>query len=292
MDSPLGFIDVAYFWLFLTWVLVGAVRKRRDGNGADSEDEATVRKSTVLTIVSILSNLIICVSHLCFCLYEFLSLETVSLVSIFSAITWVLATIIIVTRENQRWHLLLTSWWVFSSILSSLSVSVYLVTLHKILTLPDFLLDFLPQATIADFASLVPLWVLLCFNVLPSNFGKKVSDLEHPLIENEAENLSHDVDPYSSAGIWSKLTLLWLNPLFRKGRVQKLELHHIPSVPQSEKAEAASSLLEETLRKPKTETKSVPRALFSSVWRSLAINAVFAGGHLFLYLYLVLEFGQ
>ncbi|RVW90880.1 ABC transporter C family MRP4 [Vitis vinifera] len=62
----------------------------------------------------------------------------------------------------------------------------------------------------------------------------------------------------------------------RKGRVQKLQLHHIPPVPQSEKAETASSLLEETLTKQKT---SVTKALFCSVWRSLAINAVFAGAN-------------
>lgn len=286
MDSPLALINVAFFCLFLTCVLVGVVRKRRrDGDGAaDSED---VRKSTVFTMVPILSNVIMCVSHLGFCLYEFLSLETISLVSIFSAMTWVLATIIItVTRENKRWHLLVTSWWVFSSILSSLSVFVCIVTRLKILTLPDFL----PQATIVDFVSLIPLWVLLCFNVLPLNCGKKQTDLQHPLLENKGEgSLSHGVDPYSSAGIWSKLTLLWLNPLFRKGRVQKLELHHIPSVPRSEKAETAFSLLEETLKKQKTENKSAPKALFYSVWRSLAINAIFAGGSLLLYFSLSLS---
>ena len=295
MDSSLGLINVAFFWLLLTWVLVGVLRKRRDGGGADSENEPTMRKSTVFTVVSVLSNAIICVSHLGFCLYEFWSLETINLVHIFTAMTWVLAAIITVscfrnstTRENKRWPLILTSWWVFSSILSSLSVSVYLVTRLKILTLPDFWPDFVPQATIDDFASLIPLWILLCFNVLPFNCGKKRSDLEHPLLESEGGNLSHGVDPYSSAGIWSKLTFLWLNPLFRKGRVQKLQLHHIPPVPQSEKAETASSLLEETLTKQKT---SVTKALFCSVWRSLAINAVFAGGSLFLHLFLVLVSG-
>lgn len=286
MDSSLGLINVAFFWLLLTWVLVGVLRKRRDGGGADSENEPTMRKSTVFTVVSVLSNAIICVSHLGFCLYEFWSLETINLVHIFTAMTWVLAAIITVscfrnstTRENKRWPLILTSWWVFSSILSSLSVSVYLVTRLKILTLPDFWPDFVPQATIDDFASLIPLWILLCFNVLPFNCGKKRSDLEHPLLESEGGNLSHGVDPYSSAGIWSKLTFLWLNPLFRKGRVQKLQLHHIPPVPQSEKAETASSLLEETLTKQKTGVSSVTKALFCSVWRSLAINAVFAGAN-------------
>ncbi|KAJ9705299.1 hypothetical protein PVL29_003379 [Vitis rotundifolia] len=238
MDSSLGLINVAFFWLHLTQVLVRVLRKMRDGGGADSEDGPTMRKSTVFTVVYVLSKAIICVSHLGFCLYEFWSQETINLVHIFSTMTWVLVAIIIVscfrnntTRENKMWPLILTSWWVSSSILSSLSVSVYLVTRLKILTLPDFWPDFVPQATIDDFASLIPLWILLCFNVLPFNCGKEHSGREHPLPESEGENLSHGVGPYSSAGIWSKLIYLWLNPLFRKGRVQKLESHHIFSIP-------------------------------------------------------------
>ncbi|KAJ9686972.1 hypothetical protein PVL29_015713 [Vitis rotundifolia] len=234
MDSSLGLINVAFFCLLLMQVLVRVLRKRE--------------------------------------MVVFWSLETINLVLIFSTMTWVLVAIITVscfrnstTRENKMWPLILTSWWVSSSILSLLSISVYLVTQLKILTLPDFLLDFVPQATINDFASLIPLWILLCFNVLPFNCGKKCCDLEHPLLESEGGNLSHGVDPYSSAGIWSKLTLLWLNPLFRKGQVQKLELHHIPSVPQSEKAETTSFLLEETSRKQKTEVSSMLKALFCFV---------------------------
>lgn len=280
--SSLRLVNVAFFWLLSTWTLVRVLRKRTDGgDGADSDGGggAKPRNSTVFAMVSVLSNVIICVSHLGFCFYQFWSLGCISIVSIFSAMAWVLATIITVScsinraRENRKWPLILCSWWVFSCILSSLYVSLYLVAQFKILTPPDSL----PRATFYDFASLIPLWVL-CFNVLPLNCGTQPSDLEHPLLENETENLPRDADPYTSAGFWSKLTFLWLNPLFRKGRIQKLELHHIPSVPQSEKAETASFLLEEMLRKQKAEVSSVPKALICSVWRSLAQNAVFAGG--------------
>ncbi|KAE8692589.1 hypothetical protein F3Y22_tig00110831pilonHSYRG00083 [Hibiscus syriacus] len=41
---------------------------------------------------------------------------------------------------------------------------------------------------------------------------------------------------------------LMAKPLFEKGRIEKLELHHIPTVPESETAENASLLLEESLR--------------------------------------------
>ncbi|MED6118936.1 hypothetical protein PIB30_007441 [Stylosanthes scabra] len=89
------------------------------------------------------------------------------------------------------------------------------------------------------------------------------------LEEDEDEN-------FTNADIWSQLTYRWLNPIFRKGRVQKLELGHIPDVPHSKTAENASSILEESLRKQKLEEGSLTKAIASSVWKSLALNAVFS----------------
>ncbi|GFZ13989.1 ATP citrate lyase subunit B 2 [Actinidia rufa] len=62
--------------------------------------------------------------------------------------------------------------------------------------------------------------------------------------------------PFSSAGVWSHLTLLWINPLFGKGRTQKLKLPHRPSILQSETAFIPSSLVEESLRKQNTEYRN------------------------------------
>ncbi|KAG5521929.1 hypothetical protein RHGRI_034222 [Rhododendron griersonianum] len=136
---------------------------------------------------------------------------------------------------------------------------------------------FLPEADIVDFASF-PLLILLCFNaLLLSNKGSEGNtyDIEHPLLQQEKGNVPKHV--FSSAGIWSKVTFMWLNPLFEIGRIQKLELPHIPSVPSSETASVASSLIEESLRKQKTETPSLPRAVLLALWRPLAINGVIAG---------------
>lgn len=137
--------------------------------------------------------------------------------------------------------------------------------------------NFLPKADIVDFASF-PLLILLCFSgLLLSSKGdeENTDDIEHPLLQKEKENVPKHV--FSSAGIWSKITFRWLNPVFEIGRSQKLELPHIPSVPSSETASVASSLIEESLRKQKTETPSLPGAVLLALWRPLAINGIFAG---------------
>ncbi|CAN6727014.1 unnamed protein product [Malus baccata var. baccata] len=107
----------------------------------------------------------------------------------------------------------------------------------------------------------------------------KSNYLKHPLLEKEDEIPSQESDTYTNAGIWSKVTFQWLNPLFKRGRIQKLELPHIPSVPPSEKAEYASCLLDELLTKQKMEDSSLPNSIMRAVRISLSVNGVFAGAN-------------
>ncbi|KAK4488783.1 hypothetical protein RD792_004572 [Penstemon davidsonii] len=102
--------------------------------------------------------------------------------------------------------------------------------------------------------------------------------MTEPLLANRFKSdVGSEIDPFSGAGIWSKLTFRWLNPLFEKGHLQKLESEDIPEIPQSETANEASLLLEKFLMKQKTQFASLPKAIFFATWRPLAINAVFAG---------------
>ncbi|KAK8529319.1 hypothetical protein V6N12_060102 [Hibiscus sabdariffa] len=134
----------------------------------------------------------------------------------------------------------------------------------------------LPEADIVDVASLPLLLILLCC-CLPFAVSEN-DDLRQPLLDKEDESSSKDDDTaYARASIWSQLTFRWLNPLFERGRSEKLELHHIPLVPESETADKASSLLEESLRKQKSESYLLPKAVARSIWKSLVVNAVFAG---------------
>ncbi|KAK8613852.1 hypothetical protein V6N13_101608 [Hibiscus sabdariffa] len=154
---------------------------------------------------------------------------------------------------------------------SSFNNGVYVIRRLELGELPYRL----PEADVVDIASL-PLLLFICC-CFPLVVGKS-SELERPLLlPKEDECSSRDDGNFSNASIWSQLTFQWLNPLFEKGRIEKLELHHIPTVPESETAENASLLLEESLRKQKMQVTSLPKAVTATIWKSLAANAVFAG---------------
>ncbi|GFZ14006.1 P-loop containing nucleoside triphosphate hydrolases superfamily protein [Actinidia rufa] len=100
--------------------------------------------------------------------------------------------------------------------------------------------------------------------------------IEGRTLLQEEEYVPTSADAFSSAGVWSHLTYLWLNPLFGKVRTQKLRLPHVPLILQSEAAFVASSLVEESLRKQNTETLSLPIAIVHALWRPLALNGLLA----------------
>ncbi|XP_028061846.1 putative ABC transporter C family member 15 isoform X1 [Camellia sinensis] len=276
MGITLNLVNVGFFLLLVIWVLVDILKQRRQGG----DEQYTRRKSTVFAKITIFSNVLISIFYVGFCSYEFWNSRTISVVVAFSSLNWVLASVIsvysenkIVFREYKKWPIVLIIWWVFSTINDLLLVSMYLITHFTSLKVPILL----PKATIVDFAS-VPLLILLCFNALPIKGSEKNNDIQHPLLQEEEENIRKcGDDAFSNAGFWSQLTFLWLNPLFEKGQKQKLEFPHIPSIPQSETSFFASSLLEESLRKQQTKTISLPKALLHAVWRPLAINGGLAG---------------
>ncbi|CAA0833737.1 ABC transporter C family member 3 [Striga hermonthica] len=108
--------------------------------------------------------------------------------------------------------------------------------------------------------------------------NKMSDDTKKPFLGDGFECVSEeDCNPFSSAGIWSHLTFSWLNPLFKKGRNEKLHVENVPQIPRSEAAEEASSLLEECLRKQRTRAASLPKAILDAIGRPLLINGVFAG---------------
>ncbi|KAF3431103.1 hypothetical protein FNV43_RR25833 [Rhamnella rubrinervis] len=270
MNVSLEIVDVLFFLVLLIWILLDIVRGKR--NAVDEN----VGNYRAFALFSVLVNAIISVLYLGFGFYKYWNYRVLTCKTVFSTLTWVLATIVTLYSKNRTldhekcWPWVLVFWWVFSSIFYSLSVSLYLITHLKSIEIPDVL----PRANIVDFVSF-PLSIFLSLNVL--GYVKKKNDLEEPLLQGEDENPCTDPDVFTNAGIWSKLTFQWLNPLFKTGRVQKLELPHIPSAPPSEKAENASALLEESLRKQKNEDPSLPIAILHAVQKSLAINAVFAG---------------
>ncbi|PRQ40019.1 putative xenobiotic-transporting ATPase [Rosa chinensis] len=272
MEISLEIVNVVFFIVLLTWVFLDTLRRRRrDGteNETYSTDTAS-RGCKRFALITLIANALISVFYVVFGIYDYCGGGNVSLKSIFSGMTWVLATIVTIYSKNRgfiehkRWPWVLIFWWIFSFIFCSLSVCLHLISHYfKSTKFPDFVL----KANIVEFASL-PLSMLLCCNVL--SYVQKDSDLNEPLLEEEYEI---QTDSYTTAGIWSKITFQWMNPIFKMGlHIQKLEVSHIPSIPPSARAESASSLLQESLE----HHSSLLEAILRAVWKSLAINAVFA----------------
>nr|XP_023872873.1 putative ABC transporter C family member 15 [Quercus suber]POE85287.1 abc transporter c family member 3 [Quercus suber] len=272
----LEFLNLTFVIAFLTWVLQNVWRQRRDGD--INEKHGPVRGSRVFTMITVISNVIISTLYLGFGLYEYWNHRIITIKSVFLFMNWVLATLVAVLSKNRilsgdkRWPLILILWWVFSFIIDSVSLSIYTIRHLKSIDFPSPL----PEPNIVDFVSF-PLAILLCFNAFPTSCTRKHSDVVEPLLQKENETFHGDDGAFTNAGIWSQLTFQWLNPIFKRGRVQKLELPYVPSIPQSETAENASLLLEESLRKQKFEASLLPKAIAYSIWKSLVMNATFAG---------------
>eukprot|EP00257_Ricinus_communis_P003154 XP_002515003.2 putative ABC transporter C family member 15 [Ricinus communis] len=266
--------NVAFWVLLLAWLLMDILKGRRGGSDLDKENKA-VEGSKLFTRITVLCNVILLIFNLGFGFREYLDRRDINCKSI----TWILATVVVFysqqrnVREGNKWPLVLILWWVFSCIMYSASVSIYFITHFSSIQLPNPL----PKPNIVEFISF-PFSILLCCLALRFSCSTRIgTGLKQPLLQEERKRVLKDSSSFTTAGIWSQITFQWLNPLFRRGRIQKLELSNIPLVPQSETAKCSSSLLEESLGKRKNESSNLPKAIAYAVWKSLAINGVFAG---------------
>ncbi|KAL3501061.1 hypothetical protein ACH5RR_035510 [Cinchona calisaya] len=277
MEFTVKLINLLFFFMLLMWLLKDLWKRRRE---SEEIKRGKHQESTVFSKITVLLNFIISFSYVGYSFYEFWRIRTFTVDSIFTFLTWMLACAISVysfsriVREQKRWPVVLIMWWFFSCIYDLLLVSVYIIEKLEYFAVPKFL----PKINIIDVASL-PMSILLCFNAWPHSSAKKHNDSEQPFLEKEVEYQSELEDAYSTAGIWSKLIFMWLNPLFKRGHLEKLQVQHVPAIPQSETAAEAFSLLEESLRNQKTQKASFANAILHTIGRSLALNAAFAGAN-------------
>ncbi|KAK8304343.1 hypothetical protein V6Z12_D04G215600 [Gossypium hirsutum] len=277
MEVSLEVVNVPFAIALLAWIIIDILKRRGHENDSNNDDDVKGKIRgylRVFNVVTVVFSIIIFVLYLGFGFYTYWNYGIVPTKSVCLAITWFVASLVLIywmdrgfSELKPRPPLVLILWWVFSFGLVSFSVLVYVVRLLGFRELPYRL----PEPDIVDVVSL-PLLVLFCCRCCcrPLSHG----ELELPLLLRKEND---DDSSFNNASIWSQLTFQWLNPLFEKGRIEKLELHHIPSVPESETADNASLLLEESIRKQKTKSTSLPKAITGTVWKSLAINAVFAG---------------
>ncbi|KAG5015266.1 hypothetical protein JHK82_020962 [Glycine max] len=281
LDALLGTVNVAFLYAILIWLLVDSLRQSTRNNHARVVLHYFKRGGPmVFAVFTVLSCAVISVMNIALAFYQYSSRRIIGFNSVSLVLTWVLATIVSFysmrtkVRENKRFRfpLVLILWWFFACIIDALLLSSKLVKKFESINLWFFL----SKDNVVDSVSL-PLLVLLCFNVC----ARENSDLEQEqmLLQKEEESSMEEEDEqaFTNASMWSKLAFRWLNPIFKTGRIQKLELGHIPPVPPSETAENASSVLEESLRKQKLKGGSLTKAIAYSIWKSLALNAVLAG---------------
>lgn len=272
-------VSVFFALIFLSWILVEIVRGSRRRN-ARSRGFGQYRGFSLSTIIL---NVIISVLYLGFGLFDWFNYKTIKSKWFFSAIAWILASVVVVyskftiLNREKKWPVILIFWWVFSTIIGFLCVFRYLSEFLKSVEIPDYF----PQASVVDVASF-PLSLLLCFfNIFCCTKNDSDLQVQEPLLQNE----NNESQVFTGAGIWSRISFQWLNELFETGRVQKLEFSHVPSVPVSERADNAANVLEQSLWHQKIEDASLTSAILHATWKSMAINAVFAG-NLYIYIYI------
>ncbi|KAG9446395.1 hypothetical protein H6P81_012523 [Aristolochia fimbriata] len=274
MDWLFQLLTTSAFSLYWIWIIVTFL-KHKDSRRS-IERESTERKSTFFTQIVILCNVWISCSYLGFLVYQIWMLKSLPFHSFLPTVTWMLCTIFTIyckdrtIRENENWHLVLNFWWYLFCIIDTFIVAIFAFTRLKWIALS---VSF-PVPKFCDFVSL-PFSIVICLNGVRMNRGRNLQQVSCPLLQKENEDTYNNA--FENAGIWSKLTFQWLNPLFIAGRKEKLELTHVPSLPQPETAESSSSLLQEAILKQKTEVSSLSDALVQSIRKPLLINAIFAG---------------
>ncbi|KAF9609563.1 hypothetical protein IFM89_017202 [Coptis chinensis] len=134
----------------------------------------------------------------------------------------------------------------------------------------------------ANFAA-TPALGFLCFVAIRGGTGIQVcrnSDLQEPLLVEEEPGCLK-VTPYSNAGIFSLVTLSWLNPILSIGAKRPLELKDIPLLAPKDRSKTSYKVLNSNWEKLKAENTlkqpSLAWAILKSFWKEAALNAIFAG---------------
>lgn len=274
------YLSIGEFSLLLIWIILDfTISSKSLTEVGEVRQRLAPRKQRVLARIIVACNTLISILHLCYCIHGIWKLGRVSVRDVFLTMSWVLVTIHAMYCMKTRvlvyftWPLVLLCWWVFSGLIELISISAYLFDIWKKTPLPDFF----PSPNIVQLTSF-PLSVLICFSALCiSSLQTNDPELEQSLLSNHEDCVSTRDDFYR-AGIWSRLTFRWLNPVFEKAhRVQRLELFHVPKVPESESAESSFSILQESRKQKPELAASLVKAVIYTVWRPLVVNAILAG---------------
>ncbi|XP_051120740.1 ABC transporter C family member 5-like [Andrographis paniculata] len=181
-------------------------------------------------------------------------------------------------KVAEKYPLLLRIWWIssFGICLSILYSDVREFVAHGLSHMNSHCLSNVAAA---------PALAFLCIVAIKGATGIRVdrnSDLHDPLLLEEEEAGCLKVTPYSEAGLFSLVTLSWLNPLLSVGAKKALELKDIPLLAPRERSKTNYKALNSNWEKLKARTSAPNRpylawAIFKTFWKEAACNAIFAG---------------
>ncbi|KAG6400942.1 hypothetical protein SASPL_137787 [Salvia splendens] len=179
-------------------------------------------------------------------------------------------------KAAEKCPLLLRVWWIASFILC-----LCMLCAHG----KGFIEEGSDQLDSHVLANIIvtPALAFLCFVAAGGDTGIQVSsnsDLQEPLLlEEEAGCLK--VTPYSEAGLFSLISLSWLDPLLSIGAKRPLELKDIPLLAPKDRSKANYKILNLNWEKLKAENPRKPPslawAILKSFWKEAWRNAIFAG---------------
>ncbi|KAH7836915.1 hypothetical protein Vadar_007361 [Vaccinium darrowii] len=181
-------------------------------------------------------------------------------------------------KVSEKYPLLLRAWWVVSFI-------TCLCTLYvdgkRFITEGSKNLN---SHVLANLAA-TPALVFLCFVAIRGVTGVRIcrnSNLQEPLLlEEEEEAGCLNITTYHEAGLFSLVTLSWLNPILSLGAKRPLELKDIPLLAPKDRSKANYKILNVNWEKLKAENPlkqpSLGWAILKSFWKEAARNAIFAG---------------
>ncbi|XP_042003812.1 ABC transporter C family member 5-like [Salvia splendens] len=179
-------------------------------------------------------------------------------------------------KAAEKYSLLLRVWWIASFIIS-------------LCMLYDDGKGFLKEGSghldsyVLANIIVTPALAFICFIAFGGVTGIQVcrnSDLQEPLLlEEEAGCLK--VTPYSEAGLFSLISLSWLDPLLSVGAKRPLELKDIPLLAPKDRSKTNYKILNSNWEKLKAKdpqkTPSLAWAILKSFWKEAWRNAIFAG---------------
>ncbi|XP_055831223.1 ABC transporter C family member 10-like isoform X2 [Solanum dulcamara] len=106
------------------------------------------------------------------------------------------------------------------------------------------------------------------------------NDLYAPLNGISKSNSVSSVTPFAKAGILSKMSFWWLNPLMKKGKKKTLQDEDIPSLREADRAESCYLIFEELMNKQKqvdpTSQPSVLKTIFICHQKEIIVSGFFA----------------